>query len=128
MIRNNDGLAKLALPSDQDASGRQFAGEELRNVAAALESGTLTSTKGNFVKDLEGEFAEILSAKAVFACTSGTAALHTTVAVIDPEPGDEIITTPITDMRALAPILLMARQTGATSLTRAHFWIWMTDE
>ena len=31
--------------------------------------------------------------------------MHCAVAAIDPEPGDEIITTPITDMGALAPIL-----------------------
>ncbi len=37
--------------------------------------------------------------------TSGTASIHTAVAAIDPEPGDEIITTPITDMGAIAPIL-----------------------
>jgi len=39
------------------------------------------------------------------ACSSGTAAIHVAVAAIDPEPGDEIITTPITDMGALTPIL-----------------------
>ena len=39
------------------------------------------------------------------ACSSGTAAIHAAVAALDPEPGDEIVTTPITDMGALAPIL-----------------------
>ena len=42
------------------------------------------------------------------AVTSGTAAVHTAVAAIDPEPGDEIITTPITDMGAITPILYQA--------------------
>ena len=37
--------------------------------------------------------------------TSGTAAIHCAVAAIDPEPGDEIVTTPITDMGALSPIV-----------------------
>ena len=31
--------------------------------------------------------------------------MHAAVAAVDPEPGDEIITTPITDMGALTPIL-----------------------
>ena len=31
--------------------------------------------------------------------------MHVAVAAIDPEPGDEIITTSITDMGALTPIL-----------------------
>src|SRR5439155_15694624 len=39
------------------------------------------------------------------AVTSGTAAIHAAIAAVDPEPGDEIITTPITDMGAIAPIL-----------------------
>jgi dTDP-4-amino-4,6-dideoxygalactose transaminase len=39
------------------------------------------------------------------ATTSGTAAIHCAVAAIDPEPGDEIITTAITDMGAITPIL-----------------------
>ncbi len=37
--------------------------------------------------------------------TSGTAALHTAYAAIDPEPGDEFVTSPITDMGALAPMI-----------------------
>ena len=40
-----------------------------------------------------------------YACSHGTAAIHCAVAAIDPEPGDEIVTTPITDMGALTPIL-----------------------
>ena len=39
------------------------------------------------------------------ACSSGTAAIHTAIAAIDPQPGDEIITTPITDMGGLTPIV-----------------------
>ncbi len=39
------------------------------------------------------------------ACSSGSAALHTAVAAINPEPGEEIITTAITDMGALSAIL-----------------------
>ena len=47
----------------------------------------------------------MLGVKHAFACTSGTAAIHCAIAAIDPEPGDEIITTAITDMGALSPIL-----------------------
>lgn len=71
----------------------------------AIESGTLTSTKGRFVKALEERFAAMLGVKHAFACASGSAAVHCAVAAIDPEPGDEIVTTSITDMGALAPIL-----------------------
>jgi perosamine synthetase len=95
----------LKLPSDQDASGRTLGAEEIAFVTEAILSGTLTSTKGVFVKALEKQFAELLGVKYAYACNSGSAAVHTAIAAIDPEPGDEIITTSITDMGALTPIL-----------------------
>src|SRR5579863_4081801 len=94
-----------ALPSDQDATGRTLGDEEIAAVTAALQSGVLTSTKGSFVKALESRFAAMIGVKHAFACSSGTAAIHCAVAAIDPEPGDEIITTSITDMGALTPLL-----------------------
>jgi dTDP-4-amino-4,6-dideoxygalactose transaminase len=95
----------LTLPNDQDASGRTFGQEEIETLIEAIHTGTLTSTKGNFVKKLEQEFAAKLGVKHAYACASGTAAMHIAIAAIDPEPGDEIVTTAITDMGALTPIL-----------------------
>lgn len=95
----------IQLPSDQNSSGRTLGGDEIRNLAAAIDSGVLTSTKGSFVKTFEQDFARHLGISQAHACSSGTAALHTAVAAVDPEPGDEIVTTPITDMGALTPIL-----------------------
>lgn len=95
----------LTLPSDQDASGRTLGEEELAFVAEAIMSGTLTSTKGRFVKEFEESFARMYGVKRAFACASGTAAIHTAIAAVNPNPGDEIITSPITDMGALSPIL-----------------------
>jgi perosamine synthetase len=100
--------AKLQLPSDQDASGRELGDDEMLQLAAAIESGTLTSTKGVFVKRLEENFAAYLGAAHAYACSHGTAALHTALAAIDPEPGDEVVTTAITDMGALTPIIYQA--------------------
>ena len=96
---------RLELPNDQDASGRTLGAEELQVLADVIASGTLTSTKGSQVKALERRFAELLGVRHAFACASGTAAIHAAVAAIDPEPGDEIVTTPITDMGGLTPIL-----------------------
>jgi perosamine synthetase len=96
---------RLTLPSDQDASGRTLGEEEMQLLAKAIGSGTLTSTKGTFVKQLEQDFADLIGVKYAYACASGSAAVHTAIAAIDPEPGDEIITTSITDMGALTPIL-----------------------
>jgi perosamine synthetase len=96
---------RLTLPSDQDASGRTLGESEIQLLSDAIRSGTLTSTKGTFVKQLEREFAALIGVKYAYACASGSAAIHTAIAAIDPEPGDEIITTSITDMGALTPIL-----------------------
>lgn len=93
------------MPSDQDASGRSLGAEELELLARAIASGTLTSTRGSFVRSFEAAFAGWLGVAHAVACSSGTAAVHAAVAAIDPEPGDEIVTSPITDMGALTPIL-----------------------
>ncbi len=95
----------IALPSDQDAGGRTLGDEEIALVSEAIRSGTLTSTKGRFTKEFETRFAALVGVKYAHACSSGSAAIHCAVAAIDPEPGDEIITTGITDMGALTPIL-----------------------
>ena len=95
----------MQLPSDQDSTGRTLGAEELELLRQVIESGTLTSTKGEFVKQLEAGFAKKLGAKYAYACASGTAAIHCAVAAINPEPGDEIITTSITDMGGLTPII-----------------------
>lgn len=93
------------LPSDQDASGRSFGVEELELLGQVIDSGRLFAPKGRFVKELESEFAQWLKADHTVASSSGTAAIHTALAAIDPEPGDEVITTSITDIGGLTPIL-----------------------
>jgi perosamine synthetase len=95
----------LQLPSDADHTGRDLGAEELRLLREVIESGTLNCTKGTQVKAFERAFAAKFGLPHARAVTSGTAAIHAAVAAIDPEPGDEIITTPITDMGAIAPIL-----------------------
>ena len=95
----------MRLPSDADISGRLFGAEELELLREVIESGTLNCTKGTQVKAFEKEFGALYGVKLCRAVTSGTAAMHTTFAAVDPEPGDEIITTSITDMGALTPIV-----------------------
>ena len=96
---------KINLPSDADISGRSFGEEEMENLRRVIASGTLNCTKGTAVRDFEAKFAKSIGMPYCRATTSGTAALHAAVAAIDPEPGDQIITTPITDMGAITPIL-----------------------
>lgn len=108
MPTNLPALDRITLPSDQDATGRELGDDEMIQLAAAIESGTLTSTKGRFVKQLENEFAAYLGVDHAYACSHGTAAVHTALAAVDPEPGDEVVTTAITDMGAITPILYQA--------------------
>jgi perosamine synthetase len=95
----------LSLPNDQEATGRSFDDAELELVAEVLRSGTLTSTKGTMVARFERAVADLIGVEHAVACASGSAAVHAAVAVVDPAPGEEIITTSITDMGALAPIV-----------------------
>jgi dTDP-4-amino-4,6-dideoxygalactose transaminase len=95
----------LPLPSDADRSGRTFGSEELEQLRRVIESGTLNCTKGTAVREFESRFAGLYRVPFSRCTTSGTAAIHTAVAAVDPEPGDEIITSPITDMGAIVPIL-----------------------
>jgi dTDP-4-amino-4,6-dideoxygalactose transaminase len=97
--------ATVTLPSDADSSGRDFGDDELALLREVIDSGTLNCTKGTQVKAFERAFATRYGVPHARAVTSGTAAIHTAVAAIDPEPGDEIITTSITDMGGIAPIL-----------------------
>jgi dTDP-4-amino-4,6-dideoxygalactose transaminase len=96
---------KMALPSEGDITGRSFGDEEMALLKKALMSGTLNCTKGTIVREFEAKFAKSLDLPFCRTTTSGTASVHSAVAAIDPEPGDEIITTPITDMGAITPIL-----------------------
>jgi perosamine synthetase len=95
----------IVLPSDADQTGRSFGAEEMAILQRVIASGTLNCTKGTVVREFETRFGQSLGVSFCRTTTSGTAALHAAVAAVDPEPGDEIITTPITDMGAITPIL-----------------------
>ncbi|RMD84793.1 MAG: DegT/DnrJ/EryC1/StrS family aminotransferase [Candidatus Dadabacteria bacterium] len=95
----------MKLPSDADRSGRDLGSEELELLREVIESGTLNCTKGTQVNRFEQEFAEAIGTQYARAVTSGTAAVHAAIVAVDPEPGDEIVTTPVTDMGAITPIL-----------------------
>lgn len=98
-------MSVIRLPSDQDASGRSFGPEELEALRDVLDSGVLTATKGEFTKRFEAAIADMMGIEHVIACASGSAAVHVAIAGLDLEPGDEVVTTSITDMGALTPIL-----------------------
>jgi len=95
----------MSYPSMADASGRTLGAEEIEAVTRVLQSGMLSSVWGTEVRALEREMAEYYGVPHAVACSSGTAALHLAVAAVAPDPGDEIITSPISDFGTVAPIL-----------------------
>lgn len=92
-------------PGVGNAAGRTIGSEELANVTRVLQTGMLNRGGGTFVPGVERKFADHLGVKHCTASTSGTSAIHVAVGAINPSPGDEIITGPITDMGTVIPIL-----------------------
>jgi dTDP-4-amino-4,6-dideoxygalactose transaminase len=68
--------------------------EEKRELIAALESGWITT--GPRTKKLEADLAEYTGAAHVLCVDSCTAALHLALDALDLEPGDEVVTSPLT--------------------------------
>lgn len=107
MLKNDQ--AELMIPNDANSSGRSFGSDELKLLEEALERGGLVSQYGQAVPQLEKEFAQWCGGVPYsVAVSSGTAALHCAFAAVDPKPGDEFISTPITDMGGVMPILYQA--------------------
>jgi aminotransferase in exopolysaccharide biosynthesis len=73
----------------------QFKGREKELVLQTLES-TFVSSVGEFVEEFEKQLANYTGAGFVVATNSGTAALHTALHLADVQPGDEVITVPLT--------------------------------
>lgn len=85
--------------------GRQSVDEsDIRAVVSALQSDFLTT--GPLVEQFEIELGKVLGAPTVVV-SSGTAALHCAYAAIGIEPGDEVITPPITFVATQATAALM---------------------
>lgn len=93
------------LPTVDDISGRAIGEEEEKLVLEVLRSGRLFRYVGSKVAELEREFAKLMGVKYAVACSSGTAAVHAALAAVGVSPGDDVVTTPITDMGTVAPIL-----------------------
>jgi dTDP-4-amino-4,6-dideoxygalactose transaminase/predicted dehydrogenase len=78
---------------------------ELANLTRVIVSGNMSCTGGEMVPALEREFARLYGSPHAVASTSGTAAIHVALGALNLEPGDEVITTPMTDMGTVIPIL-----------------------
>lgn len=103
----NGGPRAIAgvLPSFRDASGRTIGAEETNALAEVIRSGRLSFLTGPKTGDFERAFAAKYNVKHAVAVANGTAALHTAVTYLNPEPGDEIILSPITDIGTVIPVI-----------------------
>jgi len=99
-IEGGEPVRKRPFPSR-----RPFGAKESEFLSAALKSQNLFGPSGVMVRDFERGFAELYGLPHAVACSSGTAAIHIALGALDPDPGSEIITAPITDAGTVAPIL-----------------------
>ena len=81
-----------------------FGEEDIEALSEVINSGALG--KGPKVAQFEREFAARHGVAHVVTVTSGTAAMHTCIGAINPDPGDEIIVTPWTSGGSIIGTLL----------------------
>jgi dTDP-4-amino-4,6-dideoxygalactose transaminase len=80
-----------------------FGHDDIDELAKVLNTGTIGR---RCVPEFEQAFAKKVGVEHAVTVTSGTAAMHTCVAAINPDPGDEIIVTPWTSGGSIIGMLL----------------------
>jgi dTDP-4-amino-4,6-dideoxygalactose transaminase len=78
---------------------------ERAQLNAAVDQNTMFYWQGPQTKLFTERFQKICPARHVMTCSSGTAACHIAVAAAGIAPGDEVITTPITDIGTVIGVL-----------------------
>lgn len=101
-----DFIYKFLMSPAKEFPGRKlFGAEELKLLHQALISQSLFGVDGKMVGAFEKDFARAYGVPYAVASTSGTAAIHTALGAINLNPGDEVITAPITDLGTIIPII-----------------------
>lgn len=101
----------LALDGGQPAkttpygAGPKHLPQEKEAVCRVLDRGVLTFSRGPEVMALREKWAAMYGVKHCVTASSGTAAIHTAVGALGIGRGDEVITSPITDMGTLIAIM-----------------------
>lgn len=104
-IHGGKKVRETAYPTIENASGRMIGDEEKALINEVLDSGSLNRNNGTKVKEFEQLFAKWHGAKEAVASSSGTAALHVAIGALGLEPGDEVITSTVTDFGSIIGIL-----------------------
>lgn len=74
----------------------RFGETELGYLKEVLDSGVGSSTSGDMNKRFEEAFAKKMGVKYAVSSTSGTSTLHAALEAVGVQPGDEVITSPLT--------------------------------
>ena len=86
------------------ARPNRYGEEDLAQLREVIESGRLMGPGGK-IREFEEAIEKAFGVKHAIMVSSGTAAIHTALAALGVVEGDEVITTPMTDMGTVIPIL-----------------------
>ena len=104
-------MSKLALLGGEKTkktpygSGKRFGDEELRYLKEALDQNTLFYWSGNKARQFCERFSDMYGMKHCVTTSSGTASIHVALGALGITAGDEVITSPVTDMGSIIGIL-----------------------
>jgi perosamine synthetase len=98
--------------------------KEFQMVGDALKSGWISGTGGEYIDRFELEFSKYCGVKYGVACSSGTAALHLAMSVLDLQENDEVIVPAFTN---IATILSVIYGGGKPVLVDSDDEIWGMD-
>lgn len=79
--------------------------DELKSLLDLAQSGLYSRYTSTLVEEVESELAQYYGCKYAVTCTSGTAALHGCLVALDFPVGSEIMTTSVTDIGVIIPII-----------------------
>ena len=85
--------------------GPRWGDVEQKQLNAMLRQDSLFYWQGPQTKQFIASFQEVCPTKYVQTCSSGTAAIHIAVAACGIAPGDEVITSPITDIGTVIGVI-----------------------
>ena len=84
----------------------RYGAEEEQQLSRALRGGKLMGP-GGIVSEFEAALCDAFQVRHAITVTSGTAALHTALCALGVAEGDEVITSPMTDIGTVAAILAL---------------------
>src|SRR5690242_9570537 len=88
-----------------DYAGSVHDEREIEAVVAVLRGGATALRIGKNVRGMEKRVAELFGKRRGVMCNSGSSALYLAVEVLDLDPGDEIVTSPVTFSTDIAPMV-----------------------